>query len=195
VDEALLSTILRHRLAPVHLALEQASGMPDSIVTRHDYIASLQMYHTLFSQLEQALAAHADGAWGSDFTPIRRAPLLRNDLRRLGAFVRPPAAALPPLAGFAQALGVRYVLEGSALGGQVILAALSQRLGAQIAGATSFFAGAGRDGLASWRAFKTSLDRYGAAYPDRQEDVVAGAGLCFGLFLEAATRERVVAPA
>ncbi len=195
-DQALLSTTLRHRLAPVHLALEQASGLPDSIVTRTDYVACLQMYHGLFSQLEQALDTHADGVWGSDdAVPIRRAPLLRRDLRQLGAFVDTHIPPMPPLRGFAQALGVRYVLEGSALGGLVILAALTPRLGAEIAGATSFFAGAGREGMANWRAFKASLDRYGDAHPDRHDDVVAGAALCFGRFLEAASCARVGATA
>ncbi len=193
-DQALLSTTLRHRLAPVHAALEAASGLPDSIVTRSDYIACLQMYHRLFAQLEPALAAQADGACG-DFVPLARAPLLLSDLRRLGAFAETNVPPMPPLPGFAQALGVRYVLEGSALGGQVILAALTARLGADIAGATSFFAGDGREAMAGWRAFKTSLDRYGAAHPDAHEDVVAGAALCFGRFLESATDIRLGAAA
>jgi len=183
-DQALLSTTLRQRLAPVHAALESASGLPDSIVTRGDYIACLRMYHRLFAQLEPALALYDHGVWG-DFVPQARTPLLLSDLQSLGAPAARDIAPMPPLPGFAQALGVRYVLEGSALGGQVILAALTARLGAEIAGATSFFAG-GRDAMAGWRAFKSGLDHYGAAHPDAHEEVVAGAALCFGRFLEAA---------
>ncbi len=90
---------------------------------------------------------------------------------------------------------MRYVLEGSALGGQVILAAVQPRLGADIEGATSFFAGFGRHGMARWRAFTAALDAYGAAHPTAQDAVVEGAALAFGMFLEAARQPALGAPA
>ncbi len=185
-DQGLLSAVLRHRLGPAHTALEQASGLPDRVLTLADYIAHLQAYHRIFSQLEQALGAFPDGMTGAGFVSIPRAPLLESDLCHLRAFRRAPVAPMPPLSSMAQALGVRYVLEGSALGGQVILAALQPRLGAQITGATRFFAGLGRHSMANWRAFKAGLDRYGADHPAEHEDVVAGGALCFGMFLDAA---------
>lgn len=188
LDEVQLSAILRHRLAPVHAALERVSGLPERIVTIADYIGCLQQYYALFTKLEAALSAYPDDSQARPgFAPAWRAPLLRNDLRRLGAFQTGPVAPMPRLSSFAQALGVRYVLEGSALGGQVILAALQRRLGDQIEGATSFFAGQGRATMAAWQGFKAALDQYGAAHPAEHEQVFQGATLCFGMFMDAAT--------
>jgi heme oxygenase len=194
-DEGLLSLVLRRRLAPVHTALEQASGLPGCIVTTADYIAYLHMHYDIVATLEEALDAVPDGLAAPMAMPVRRAPHLRDDLRRLGARVRRPIAPMPRLAGAAQAVGVRYVLEGSALGGQVILAAVQPRLGADIEGATSFFAGFGRHGMARWRAFTAALDAYGAAHPTAQDAVVEGAALAFGMFLEAARQPALGAPA
>jgi heme oxygenase len=184
-DQGLLSAVLRRRLRPAHAALEQASGLPGKVVTLADYIAHLKLYHRLFARLEHALDAFPHAAAGSGFVPVRRAPLLENDLCHLGAF-RPEPIAPMALTSLAQAFGVRYVLEGSALGGQVILAALQPRLGSEIAGATSFFVGLGRQSMANWRAFQTELDQYGIDHPDEHDNVVDGGALCFGMFLEAA---------
>lgn len=181
-SEVQLSSVLRRRLAPAHAALERAGGLPDRIRTLADYIGCLQMHHRLFSALEGTLAAYPDHAGNA----ADRASLLRDDLRRLGAWPDAPAALLWQPANAAQALGARYVLAGSALGGRVILAALGPRLGPQIAGATRFFAGHGRDSMANWQRFTAALDAYGNAHPDAHEDVVTGAAQCFAAFLDAA---------
>jgi heme oxygenase len=185
--EVHLSAVLRQRLAAAHAALERASGLPDRITTLSGYIACLLMYFRLFSTLEDTLDAFQDAAWDRlGVAPVRRAGLLADDLHRLGAFRPLHSRPIWRPETFAQALGVSYVLEGSALGGQVILAALQPKLGDQIAGTTSFFAGQGRDTASYWRRFKTALDDYGAAHPHTHDDVVEGAARCFGVFLDAA---------
>lgn len=50
----------------------------------------------------------------------RRGPLLRDDLVKLGNIVPALLAVVPPANG-AQALGMLYVLEGSRLGGSVLI--------------------------------------------------------------------------
>jgi len=194
-DEGLLSSVLRRRLLPEHRALERSSGLPDRIVTRDDYIAYLRMYYGLFINLEMALDIFPMSEGGFAFVPVRRAPLLRRDLQVLGAFRSLPRITRPTLSSFAQALGVRYVMEGSALGGQVILAALEPRLGPQIDGATNFFSGLGRGTMAHWRDFKTALDAYGAAHPAAHDTVVQGGSLCFGMFAEALRHQALGVPA
>jgi heme oxygenase len=55
------------------------------------------------------------------------------------------------------------VLEGSALGGRLVLRAARARLGDDLP--VSFFGSVGRERLgADWRALRTALDRHGARH-------------------------------
>jgi heme oxygenase len=67
------------------------------------------------------------------------------------------------------------VLEGSTLGGRLILRVVEARIGASIAGATGFFAGRGEAVGPMWKNFCTSLDGFGWAQPDLSADVMTGA--------------------
>ncbi|WP_140884287.1 biliverdin-producing heme oxygenase [Muricoccus nepalensis] len=116
---------------------------------------------------------------GIDVVEHCQVPRLEADLRSLqpGVPLPPhaPAAALPCLPGFAQALGALYVLKGSMMGGEVILRHL---LAAGIDGVAvaSRFLGAGRAQAGGhWQAFRACLDHYGAAAPEDASMVVAGA--------------------
>jgi heme oxygenase len=71
------------------------------------------------------------------------------------------------------------VLEGSKLGGLVILRDVETRIGSQIIGATRFFGGCGAPAGPTWPAFKTALDGFGNECPDRRLDVVSGAESVF----------------
>ncbi len=104
---------------------------------------------------------------------------LAADLRALAvplADVRDaPAASLPALQTFAQALGACYVMEGSALGSQFMLPQLQKMLGDEMSGADSFFRGRGAGTGAFWKGFRAALDRYGDAHPEQTRRVIDGA--------------------
>jgi len=89
-----------------------------------------------------------------------RAQVLRDDLMALG--VRPTTQALPaPVAGCeAEAWGMLYVVEGSALGGRLIARHLRQHV-PELAAVVRHFEGAG-DGP-GWPAFRAALEQ---ALPD-----------------------------
>lgn len=124
--------------------------------------------------------------WGIDLAAHCRAPALRKDLAALGFdHAGLPRLVIPPMADFAAALGALYVLEGSALGGKVILRALEARLGKQIAGAAAFFGSSGREGALAWPVFKARLDDFGLGRPAAQARAVAGAMAVFRQFAEA----------
>jgi heme oxygenase len=59
----------------------------------------------------------------------------------------------------AQVFGSLYVIEGSALGGQVIAPKLARELGLQPGGGASYFHGFGSDTGGMWRDFRTVLAR------------------------------------
>jgi heme oxygenase len=182
-----LSARLKLSVASLHDEIEAGAAMPDGILSLADYASALGRFHAVFAPVEDNLAAfNAWPEWGIDLAGHRRTPALRADLAALGFdHAAMPLLVTPKLDNFAAALGALYVLEGSALGGKVILRALEARLGPQIAGATAFFGGAGRQGALPWPAFKARLDAFGHGRPASQVRSIAGAMAVFRQFAEA----------
>jgi heme oxygenase len=108
---------------------------------------------------------------------------LAADLQAIGVdpdrVPRAPAKLLPGLPTFAHAIGAFYVLEGSTLGGRVILRDVEARIGQQITGATRFFGGRGTAAGQTWQTFKTALDAFGYKSPNLGANVASGAECVF----------------
>jgi len=75
------------------------------------------------------------------------------------------------------ALGALYVLEGSTLGGQVIVRHLHAHFGERVSGRTAYFAGHGAENGPRWRVFKDILGRAGWV----GDEVVSAAQATFAL--------------
>ncbi|MFG3298846.1 biliverdin-producing heme oxygenase [Micromonospora chersina] len=143
-----------------HLALERDLDLPGRIRTRADLAAVLSALLAAWAPLERDLAA-------ADWSGLRLDPrlgaatgLLRADLAALDA--APPAGAGREDGGVrfhapARAVGGRYVLLGSALGGSVIAPVVERRLGLAEGEATGFFRRSGRAPGRDWRDFRVAL--------------------------------------
>lgn len=146
---------LRAATAAVHNCLDQALGQGSRLATPAGYAAFLQASLAVVEPLERGLArwlpAHAGAA---------RTASLRADLAVLGA-VPAGGPALPLPASLAQARGAAYVLEGSRLGGKLLVRLLAPRL-APLAGCFAYLAGGPADPSSSWRDFLDELDQWGA---------------------------------
>jgi heme oxygenase len=110
---------------------------------------------------------------GLDDVPRRRTELVRAGLRDLGVQPASSGRALPPVTGVAQALGFLYVVEGSTLGGRMILREVAAR-GGDLAGLGFMDPYGPRTGEA-WRAFLAVLEREVANDPDRLDQAETGA--------------------
>ena len=179
-----LSLLLRSGTAAAHEAVEHATGLPDAVADMAGYRACLQGFASVILPLERSLRLVAGWEdYGIDLAERARAPALLADLARLG--LEPDGiapAGVPAPADLAGGLGALYVIEGSVLGGRVILDALTARLSADIAGATAFFGGRGpRTGLL-WQTFRAALDRFGEDEPEAKAAVVAAANRTFAAF-------------
>jgi len=182
-----LSARLKQSVASIHNEIEAGSAIPDGILSLADYASCLGRFYAVFAPVEDGLAAFDEWPeWGINLSAQRRTPELRADLLALGFDnAALPRLVMPPMADFATAVGGLYVLEGSSLGGKVILRSLEARLGARLAGAVAFFGGAGRQDALSWPAFKARLDAFGEGRPAAQARAVAGAMAVFRQFAEA----------
>ncbi|MBA2965556.1 MULTISPECIES: biliverdin-producing heme oxygenase [Ramlibacter] len=170
--------LLRQATAGRHAAIESQLGLRQGFGRAH-YGRVLQGFDAFLAvwepRLLRALPLHLQ-PW---FTAGRRAALARRDLGALGLPALPWLARVPPLAGPAEALGSLYVLEGSALGGQVIAAQVQRHLGLRPEHGLAYFHGGGAGTAARWRAFQRLLADALDADPAGQAGAVRAAVATF----------------
>jgi heme oxygenase len=182
-----LSIQLRIRTSCLHSQIEALLGLPAAIQTLDDYRGWLCRFLGLYAPLEHGLASF--GAWsdhGLALPSPSHSACLAADLAVLGidpaGVLRTPPALLPQLPTFAHAIGALYVLEGSTLGGRVILHDVERRIGTHLTGltgATQFFGGRASAVGLIWQRFKAALDAFGSARPYLSPDVISGAESAF----------------
>lgn len=153
-----LRAYLRSATMAAHDLLDDAMQAASGWQTRHDYARFLALQYAARLPLEAWLTTHAP----ADLVPPPQTPLLARDCLALGIDM-PPASRLPACAAFrlpasaspATALGVAWVLAGSALGNRAIA-----RQVAQIGGGAWPVAFLG-DGamMAFWQSLRVRIER------------------------------------
>jgi heme oxygenase len=152
---------LRQATQDLHARLEQScvfSRLMQADVTVDDYVRALGALHRSYSTFEprmiqglQRIDRHYDYRG--------RLPLLQRDLTRLG--VAPQATevtpALAPPCSRPATLALLYVVEGSSLGGQLVMRQLQARLGPAVTGAMAFYALDGGLEKQPWRQAQALL--------------------------------------
>jgi heme oxygenase len=158
------------------------------------YVRVLQAFDAFHGSWETALAAALPPGLGPWLRQRSRRPFLRQDLQALAAAPAPWEGELR-LAGAPEAWGSLYVLEGSALGGQMITRTLAAAGIGRTQGGAYFHGWGARTGP-MWQEFRLRLDA-ALATPDCVRRACAGACLTFdtlSALLEHALDERT-APA
>jgi heme oxygenase len=160
---------LKAETRPHHERAERVVRLMEPSLTLAGYRRHLEALYGLYASLEVTLAARLEGR----FPPLRleerwKLPLLAEDLRALGheeaSLARLPRPSRPPsLPDVPEALGCLYVLEGSTLGGQLILRHLQRHFEGVAAGGFVFFRAYGESVGPMWKAFGEALVR---ACPD-----------------------------
>lgn len=166
-----LRDLLRDGTRAEHERLDAGLDLTGPTLTAGRYRWVLERFHGFWAGWEPRVAAElGDEAL---LAPRRRLHLLRDDLRALGAAPEGlPACPPPPLHGPAEAMGSLYVMEGSTLGGRVILKRLDA-LGLPPE-SCRYFAGYGDATGAMWKLFLHRLE----AVPDT-DAVLRGARATF----------------
>ncbi|MFP2909758.1 biliverdin-producing heme oxygenase [Pyxidicoccus sp. 3LFB2] len=181
---------LKTETRPHHERTEAAVRLMEPDLAPGDYRRHLEALYGFYVPLEAQLSARLVEA-----VPALRAherwkvPLLEQDLRALGhddaSLARlPRCPQLPPLPGVPEALGCFYVLEGSTLGGQLILRHLKRHFADAPVGDFAFFRAYGDEVGPMWRAFGQALTDASAqaASADFDARVVKGAQDTFNAF-------------
>jgi heme oxygenase len=175
---------LRAETDTLHRRVEAAVGLEQRIADAAHYRALLARLYPFHRAWEQRLSG-VDLPPGLAIADRCKSAWLAADLAHLGldpgSLDAGPEPTLPPLDTMPRLLGGMYVVEGSSLGGQLILRRVSESLGYDAETGARFFTGYGPRTGAMWRAFVAVLDGYDHASPAADE-MVAGACATFEAF-------------
>jgi len=156
--ETSLRTLLRERTIVAHADLERtplmqafATGDPDP----RRYLDYLRRQFRLHRGLELVLSSRVPAEWAG--TRLSKSAWLAADLRALDTPCDVPAATVPVIRSWAEALGALYVIEGSTLGLQAVRKRLRPEHPAR-RGAGRFVEGYGDQAAQQWRSFLAVLE-------------------------------------
>jgi heme oxygenase (biliverdin-IX-beta and delta-forming) len=115
--------VVKKETAFLHQEVEQILiRCLNEIKSLEDYAAILQCFYSYYLPIEQAIQQHVSSSILPDIEKRRTALLIADDLAFLGMPIdETTGAASPQIKSMAQAFGVLYVLEGSTLGGKMIV--------------------------------------------------------------------------
>lgn len=178
---------IREATRPAHERLDRRMSALN-LGTRHGYEIFLRATAGALIPLEREIG---DGAPLTDWPRRRRTDALARDLDRLG-LTSPRPVQPPPLTSGPARLGAIYVLEGSRLGGKLILQAVEQDGDAEMRAATAYLRHGETGRLFHGFLDAASVHLTGAA---DIEAASASAGAVFEIFEESLQRALSEAPA
>jgi Heme oxygenase len=175
---------LRTHTMPAHKSLEEvplSTRIVESDVTKEEYGRYIELMYPVHADAEQNIYPIL-----SDVVPNveerKKADHIKKDLEHISlplttAHERPLTGKMPNMSQ-AFALGVMYVIEGSTLGGRVILKNIQPSLQLSEENGASYFAGYKANTGIYWKNFLEALTSYPQNEADEKE-IIAGADYAF----------------
>jgi heme oxygenase len=153
-----VSTEIKDATKDAHLALEkQVVQRLKNIRTQADYAEFLKYFYAYFNHVEIAIAPYITELLLPDYKDRRNSSYIKNDIIALGSTINDlPKTTIPAIENHVQALGALYVMEGSIMGGSVIVKMLEK---GGITEGVSFFSGYGEATYPMWQKFTAVLNR------------------------------------
>ncbi|SEL72732.1 heme oxygenase [Parapedobacter koreensis] len=178
----MISLHIKATTMAAHLELEKIVVLKlEAIRSEVNYAGLLGYFYSYFSALEKAIAPFINETVLPDFAQRRKSERLKTDLVELGGSSESlPQPKLPEISSTAQALGALYVMEGSIMGGSVIVQMLAKH---GICKGVSFFSGYGPETGKMWKAFQDALEAY-SDDPEAASALTASALATFSRFSE-----------
>jgi heme oxygenase (biliverdin-IX-beta and delta-forming) len=180
---------LRMKTMPAHKQLESvplSAAIVSPDVTHDQYAQYLEQMYAVNADAEQNIYPLLKNVVG-DVNDRNKAHLIENDLQALGRNNSLPAdkpfTSKKAEMTEAFALGIMYVIEGSTLGGRVILKNIQPALQLNEDNGASYFAGYGANTGPAWESFMNVLTNYPDSGATEQE-VIAGADFAFSAIYE-----------
>jgi heme oxygenase len=176
----MLSTNIKEATKSAHLNLEKkVIEKMKAIRSNADYADFLKCFYTYFSLIEKAIAPYITLELLPDYKERRNSSYLKRDIEALKGTVEGiPAVQIPQIQNQLQALGALYVMEGSIMGGSIIVKMLEK---GGITNGISFFSGYGEETGQKWSAFIAVMNQQ-AITPEQQQVAIQAANETFARF-------------
>ena len=154
----MLSTNIKEATKAAHQELEKKVVKKlKAIRSKEDYAELLRQFYAYFNHVERVINPFIREEVLPDYKERRNAAYLKNDIEALGGNTdNLPATSVPDIHSTLQALGALYVMEGSIMGGSIIVQMLEK---AGITKGVSFFSGYGPATGQKWGFFIAILDQ------------------------------------
>lgn len=158
-----------------HDKLETDLNLLRSDLTIEDYVELLKRFYGIYKPLEPLLNVPADRLKTSH---------LEKDLAyfKVDPETIPLCDSLPVLSSKSHSYGVRYVLEGSTLGGQVLTRHFKEIFHTSPDSGCFFFSGYGAETINKWKYFQNELIDFSSTNDYTPEILVESARDTFRLF-------------
>lgn len=172
--------VLKAETVAEHRAVESAMPLMKQDVSFEEYRWFLEKMWGFLAPIEDQLwLIEALPEAVPDISSRWKAPLLYADLRACGLRLRdieklPHCKQPPPTQDLASALGYLYVVEGSTLGGQILMRQLGSRLGVTAESGAAYLSSYGTDVGRNWNRFRDSM-RAAVRTEDEVDQVVSAA--------------------
>lgn len=187
--EEIFLQLLRQRTAAQHTKLEATKISTDLL--RPD--ATVQMYMTYLAHMRGVMAFAEHHVYPvlahlfADISERGKLAAIDSDIETLARMTTRPATKPLPVSTepmtTAFAMGYMYVIEGSTLGGRMLLKHVKTTLGFDEEAGARFFSGYGANTGTMWKQFLQILTGY-AVGNECEEEVIAGANHAFKIIEE-----------
>lgn len=157
MSQSLLSARIKEETKKSHQELEKKVVLKlKGIRSEADYAGFLNSFYNYFNTVEKANAPYISNKVLSDYTERRNSSYLKADIEELGFEIKPSIGLpQPEITSLPAALGAMYVMEGSIMGGPIIVEILKKH---GITKGFSFFSGYGAETGKMWSAFVSVLN-------------------------------------
>lgn len=167
--------LLKEGTRPLHDKLEHDLNLLRKDLTVEEYTELLKRFYGIYKPLEPLLDVPSDRL---------KTPHLEMDLTffRINLENIPLCKTLPDVSSKSHSYGVRYVLEGSTLGGQVLTRHFKEIFYTSPDSGCFFFAGYGPETMSKWKCFQNELIEFSSTEAYSPEVLVESARDTFRLF-------------
>lgn len=170
---------LKARTAHQHQQTEDGVDLMREDFSLEEYRRLLVRFYAFYKPYEQKMAeALAENEVQFDYAGRLNTPKIFADLQKLGMTETEiseiePFEDLPALDSPESIYGSLYVIEGSTLGGQVILRHLNEKFNLDEANGSAFFSGYGKNTGKMWNAFREAITGFAEASGDHEKIIAA----------------------
>lgn len=176
----MLSTNIKETTKTAHIQLEKRVVQHLKAITSYeDYAEFLKCFYAYFSELEKVIMPFITKELLPDYKARRNSTSLKNDILESGYTVQGlPDVAMPQIGNALGAFGALYVMEGSVMGGSIIVEMLRKR---GIVKGVTFFSGYGEETGKMWGTFISVLNNLTGSAQE-QDIVIQAAEATFNNF-------------